>query len=356
MSSEVEGGPAALTIIDVDLDDARDAAALIEILDACAKALAPIVPPLSEEAKGGAIAGALKARGAFVLLARDGDENAGALVCVPDAGSLGGAPLTAVHELAVAPSGDDHRRAAIGRRLLEVADERARALRPARPASLVSFRDAGALPPRVTRDALGDGTFLLGAPARADNILDAVRQGLFAWPMYGIVPWCSPEPRAVYPLDAPESWSRSLRRTLRQRPFRVTVDQAFARVVEGCADRERTWIDRDIVAAEEELHARGLSHSVEVWNTESGALVGGIYGIALGAAFFAESMFHREADASKVAFVGLVSRLRAADFRVMDVQILSPHLASLGCVEIPRAQYLSALDAALGAPRPFPKE
>jgi leucyl/phenylalanyl-tRNA---protein transferase len=172
-----------------------------------------------------------------------------------------------------------------------------------------------------------------------------------------LVPWCSPDPRAIFPLDASPEWSRSLRRTLRLAPFRVTVNAAFADVLEGCADRKGgTWITRELAEGYKALHALGWAQSVEVWNRATGALTGGLYGVSIGGLFAGESMFHRETDASKIAFVSLVTRLRGAGFRIFDVQVMSPHLASLGCIEMPRNEFLTAAAQATREACLFPNE
>jgi len=167
----------------------------------------------------------------------------------------------------------------------------------------------------------------------------------------GELAWWSPDPRGIIPLDGLHV-SRSLRRSLRR--FDVTVDTAFDRVIAGCANRgEGDWIDDDIVAAYMRLHRLGWAHSVEVWAL--GRLAGGVYGVAIGGLFAGESMFHRERDASKVALAALVELLRAGgavERRLFDVQWLTPHLASLGAVEIPREAYLARLADALELPLP----
>ena len=168
--------------------------------------------------------------------------------------------------------------------------------------------------------------------------------------------WVNPPLRGILPLDGFRI-SRSLRRRILRWPHRVTVDADFRGVVEGCADRDETWISQPIFDAYLALHAAGFAHSLEVW--EGDTLAGGVYGVTLGAAFFGESMFSRRTDASKVALAYLVDRLRLAGFRLFDTQFLTPHLASLGAVEITRAAYhgllADALDraadwAAAGAP------
>ncbi len=157
--------------------------------------------------------------------------------------------------------------------------------------------------------------------------------------------WVEPRERAIIPLDG-FHLSRSLARTVRSGRFAVTLDQDFARVIAACADRPETWINADIERAMLALYGLGHAHSVEVW---SGAdLVGGIYGVKLGRAFFGESMFSRRTDASKVALAWLVARLRAGGYTLLDCQFLTDHLASLGAVAMPRDDYVALLTAALG--------
>ncbi len=158
--------------------------------------------------------------------------------------------------------------------------------------------------------------------------------------------WVEPRRRAILPLDR-FHLSKSLRKTLRSSAFRVTADSAFADVVTQCAEREDTWINPAIEAGYAKLHALGHAHSIEVWEGE--ALVGGLYGVRLGGAFFGESMFSRRADASKVALAWLVARLKAGGFSLLDCQFMTPHLASLGAVEIDQKDYLALLDSAVGA-------
>lgn len=203
-----------------------------------------------------------------------------------------------------------------------------------------------------------EGIVGVGGDFSPGTLLAAYRRGIFPWPMSNeLVPWCCPDPRAIYPLDVEPHWSRSLRRTLRHKPFRVTVDGAFRDVMRACADRDRgTWITRELQEGYVKLHELGWAHSLEVWNTANDALVGGIYGVAIGGLFCGESMFHRETDASKVAFVNLVERLRGAGFTLFDVQVMSPHLASLGCVDVTRPEFLSRLPTALAVDAKFPRE
>jgi leucyl/phenylalanyl-tRNA--protein transferase len=161
--------------------------------------------------------------------------------------------------------------------------------------------------------------------------------------------WVEPKKRGILPLEA-FRMSRSLAKTTRSERFVVTTDTAFAAVVAGCAEpteaRQDTWINPQIEHAYGELHRRGHAHSVEVW--ENSALVGGLYGVKLGRAFFGESMFSRRRDASKVAMAHLVARLRVGGFSLLDCQFITEHLASLGAIEIERETYVSLLDAALG--------
>jgi leucyl/phenylalanyl-tRNA--protein transferase len=157
--------------------------------------------------------------------------------------------------------------------------------------------------------------------------------------------WFRPDPRAVIPLDGFHV-SRSLARTLRRAVFEVRVDTDFEGVMRGCADRpEGTWISERFVEVYGALHRAGKAHSVEAWR--GGRLAGGVYGLALGGAFMAESMFHRETDASKVALAALTSRLRERGFMLLDVQYVTPHLESLGAIEITRREYERRLEEAL---------
>lgn len=162
--------------------------------------------------------------------------------------------------------------------------------------------------------------------------------------------WVEPRSRAIIPLEG-FHLSRSLARTLRSGRFEVTLDKAFAEVIAACADRPETWINADIERAMLALHRLGHAHSVEVWaaDAESPRLVGGLYGVKLGGAFFGESMFSLATDASKVALAWLVARLKAGGFRLLDCQFMTEHLASLGAVAVPRDSYVALLGSALGA-------
>jgi leucyl/phenylalanyl-tRNA---protein transferase len=159
------------------------------------------------------------------------------------------------------------------------------------------------------------------------------------------VHWVDPRRRGVFPLDEFRI-SRSLFRALGRGDYRVTVNTDFRGVVRGCADRAETWINADIEAVYLDLHRAGFAHALEV-RALDGSLVGGVYGVTIGAAFFGESMFSRRKDASKIALAWLVHRLRTGGFQLFDTQFLTPHLASLGAVEIPRADYHRRLDSAL---------
>jgi leucyl/phenylalanyl-tRNA---protein transferase len=157
--------------------------------------------------------------------------------------------------------------------------------------------------------------------------------------------WVEPRNRAILPLDR-FHMSRSLRRTIRSGRFTVTHDRAFGKVVAACAEREETWINTDLEHALLALHGSGHAHSIEVRSRED--LVGGLYGVKLGRAFFGESMFSRAADASKVALAWLVARLKVGNFTLLDCQFMTEHLASLGAISIPRETYVELLSGALG--------
>ena len=201
----------------------------------------------------------------------------------------------------------------------------------------------------------------VGADLRPGTLLAAYRTGLFPMPVErrGPVGWWSPDPRGVLPLDGLRV-SRSLRRACRR--LTVTVDTAFDEVVDACSDPRRPhgWITDDVREAYRVLHRLGWAHSVET-RAPGGVLVGGLYGVAVGGLFAGESMFHRETDASKVALVALVDRLREAPGaggvpgagRLLDVQWQTEHLESLGVVEVDRADYLRRLDAAIALPGAF---
>lgn len=188
-------------------------------------------------------------------------------------------------------------------------------------------------------------------PINLDLLLQAYANGIFPMSDARDDPetfWIEPEFRAVMPLDGFRV-SKSLAKTIRQDRFVVTADTAFAQVIATCAesqdDRQDTWINPDIEDAFCRLHSQGRAHSVECWL--EGRLVGGLYGLALGRAFFGESMFSRETDASKVALAWLVARLRVGGFALLDCQFMTGHLKSLGAIEIPQGAYRTLLEAAL---------
>ena len=163
----------------------------------------------------------------------------------------------------------------------------------------------------------------------------------------GRIEWFSPDPRGILPIQTFHAPSR-LRRVVRQSRFTIRIDTAFEAVMRACAHRDETWITEDIVASYVSLHRLGFAHSVETWQDDQ--LVGGLYGVALGGAFYGESMFHTATDASKVALVALVERLRDRGFVLLDTQWVTPHLAQSGGVEIPRADYLERLATAITWP------
>jgi len=179
------------------------------------------------------------------------------------------------------------------------------------------------------------------------RLLLAYRSGIFPWTDDPLT-WWSPDPRAIFELDRFHI-PRSLARTLRSGRFHTTVNRAFRAVIEGCAapapGRAETWISPAFIEAYTALHAAGHAHSVECWQGET--LAGGIYGVAVGGLFAGESMFHRVSDASKVALVALVARLRERGFGLFDIQMLTPVTRQLGAVEISRAEYLRRLAAAV---------
>lgn len=179
-----------------------------------------------------------------------------------------------------------------------------------------------------------------------DILLVAYTNGFFPMPhpQTEEICWFNPDPRAIIPLDQFHV-SRSLRRTLRKGVFTATIDKDFAGVIAGCASREETWINREIREAYTQLHRDGYAHSLEVWHDDQ--LAGGVYGVALGGAFFAESKFHTVADASKAALYFLVEHLRSNGFQLLEVQFLIPHLARLGAKEISAVEYHERLGKAL---------
>lgn len=186
----------------------------------------------------------------------------------------------------------------------------------------------------------------------AELLLHAYRSGVFPMAIeHGEIAWFCPDPRAIIPLDDRFHVPHGLRRTLKRGEFEIRINTAFDRVIRKCAKRHDTWISDVIIASYANLHRLGHAHSVEAWI--DGQLGGGLYGVAVGGAFFGESMFHDVTDASKVALHALVERLRARGFTLLDTQWTTPHLARFGAHEIPRAEYLEALEAAIDLPCSF---
>jgi len=189
------------------------------------------------------------------------------------------------------------------------------------------------LTPRLLLTAYASGVFPMAEGADSDEIF-----------------WFNPELRGVMPL-AGLHISRSLRKTMRARQFKVTANQLFPTVMAACANREETWINPEITALYTDLHRLGHAHSIEVWDGDT--LAGGLYGVSLGAAFFGESMFSNQSNASKIALVGLVARLNLGSFKLLDMQFLTDHLAGLGGVEITRENYQAQLNLALNQKADF---
>jgi leucyl/phenylalanyl-tRNA---protein transferase len=200
------------------------------------------------------------------------------------------------------------------------------------------------------RDADAQGVVGIGADLEPGTVLEAYRSGLFPMPVDRgrQIAWWSPDPRGIIPLDGLRV-SRSLRQSCRR--YEVRIDTAVETVIECCAHPARAggWIDDEIRAAYLRLHELGWVHSVETWSPD-GHLVGGLYGVAVGGLFAGESMFHRQRDASKVALVALVEHLRDAGASLLDVQWTTPHLCSLGAIDVPRAVYLEMLEKAVRQP------
>jgi len=179
-----------------------------------------------------------------------------------------------------------------------------------------------------------------------DELIAAYARGVFPMDVAGRLRWFSPDPRGILPLNGFHA-SSTLRQLWRQRRFEIRLDTRFREVMLACADRlDGTWISEEIVEGYCRLHQLGCAHSVEAWR--EGELVGGLYGVRLGGAFFGESMFHRQRDASKIALFGLVEKLRAGGFTLLDVQFATTHLEQFGVIELSRAAYLRRLRAALG--------
>ena len=193
------------------------------------------------------------------------------------------------------------------------------------------------------RFAEADGLVAIGGDLSVPRLLLAYRSGIFPWTV-NLITWWSPDPRAIFELDefhVPQSLAKFLRKEV----FRVTINRAFRKVMEGCAapapGRRSTWITPEFIEAYTRLHKLGHAHSVECWQRNQ--LVGGIYGVAIGGFFAGESMFHRADNASKVALHHLVQHLRGRGFALFDIQMITPATRLLGAVEIPRNEYLRRL-------------
>ena len=185
----------------------------------------------------------------------------------------------------------------------------------------------------------------------SDLLLEAYRLGVFPMAMdNGEIRWFSPEPRTILPLDAFHV-PHGLKRERRVRAIEIRINTSFEAVIRACAERADTWINDEIVESYARLHELGHAHSVEAW--EANELVGGLYGVAIGGAFFGESMFHRTTGASKIALWALVDHLRERRFALLDTQWLTPHLKQFGAREIPRQLYLHLLNDAIDLPRKF---
>lgn len=193
---------------------------------------------------------------------------------------------------------------------------------------------------------MSESIFTEDGAIRPAALIAAYRSGMFpmALSRHGEIGWFSPDPRGVLPLDEFHI-PHGLKRALKKEPFEIRIDTAFGEVMDGCADRTSTWISPEIKASYVRLFELGYGHSVECWRDSE--LCGGLYGIAIGGVFFGESMFSRKTDASKIALVALIDRMKVNGFRLLDTQWSTPHLAQFGCREMPRHEYLRQLNAAL---------
>jgi leucyl/phenylalanyl-tRNA---protein transferase len=228
--------------------------------------------------------------------------------------------------------------------------------RPTNPQSLIPRMPP--LPPSryfpPAESANAEGIIGFGGKLTPNWILDAYSHGIFPWPMGDIdwpMCWWSPDPRAIIEFERFHV-SRRLQRTCQSGHFTVTLDRDFAGVIRGCGTagdrRDNTWLTKKMINAYIRLHRLGHAHSVEVWQNDQ--LVGGTYGVSIGGFFAAESMFHHIRDASKVALVHLLEHLKHRSYDLLDIQILTPHTARFGAIEIPRSEYLARLAAALNKP------
>jgi leucyl/phenylalanyl-tRNA---protein transferase len=179
----------------------------------------------------------------------------------------------------------------------------------------------------------------------ASLLVEAYRNGIFPMALEGgEIAWFSPDPRGIIPLDTFHI-PHGLRRVAKKGFFEVKFDTAFEEVLRACAERAETWISEQIIQSYLNLYALGFAHSVEAWKNQQ--LVGGLYGVSIQGAFFGESMFHRETDASKIALMALVDRLRSRRFALLDTQYITPHLRTFGAIEISKRQYLRMLHQSL---------
>ena len=176
-------------------------------------------------------------------------------------------------------------------------------------------------------------------------LLQAYRIGIFPMAMeQGEIGWFSPDPRGIIPLESFHQ-TKSLRRVVASKKFEIRINSAFSEVIDGCAERDETWIDETVRESYVTLNANGYAHSVETWH--EGELAGGLYGVSIGGAFFGESMFSRKTDASKVALVALVEHLNKRQFMLLDTQWTTPHLRKFGAVDIPKSDYIKKLNQAI---------
>lgn len=193
---------------------------------------------------------------------------------------------------------------------------------------------------------MSESIFTTEGYIRPAVLIAAYRGGMFPMAVdnRGELGWFSPDPRGIIPLDGLHI-PKGLKRALKKDPFEIRINTQFSEVMDGCAERDTTWISPEIKRSYEKLHELGYAHSVECWDEDG--LAGGLYGISIGGAFFGESMFSRKTDSSKIALVRLVERLNARGFELLDTQWSTKHLATLGCIDIPRFEYIDRLNSAL---------
>ncbi|MEY2564496.1 MAG: leucyl/phenylalanyl-tRNA---protein transferase [Verrucomicrobiota bacterium] len=198
---------------------------------------------------------------------------------------------------------------------------------------------------------MGTDHWSLSVMIDPEVLLQGYRLGVFPMAMDdGEIEWFSPDPRAILPLDGFHV-PHTLERVARKKSFEIRLNTSFREVMQRCAGRDETWINGEIIESYTRLHQLGDAHSVEAW--QDGALAGGLYGVAIGGAFFGESMFHHVRDASKIALLALAEQLRQQRFTLLDTQWLTPHLKKFGAIEIPRSRYLHLLNTAVNLPRKF---